>query len=1530
MFSNVCVAVCLAYLLQTPIGYGQTRDAASPTEELGKATVPDLQTIVQSGCTATAPLLMEFDSSGDYLVIAGSLTTEVCLWHLPTRTLVRRTYSKRDRLRLRPSFESQPVKLSIAKAPLRIVLESAKLFEVWDIDNQKYSSTALEAPKLDPASKPDWKHADTEKNKATSIAISELGSLQATGKVIDGKFYAQIEDLLLEKSSRTQLPVPPKRIAYSYEGNVLAAASSFGIQIFRKQPHLARILDVDSATVVTSLGFSQGSRNLIVSARKNGDQVTFVHDISSGESVAAGKHASPNLRPRFNSLKNLWITSGRKQFHKFLEVRTNDADKSLVRQVRVGGVVRTIAVHEQTGVVAAFVNDATVLGSVELYDFDSLEKIGELKGQTQSAGRPYFDSQTGAIYQTAQGIYQWDLENGKREFLHSAIGGSPVAVHDGKFLFRNQNQAILFDIADATQKEFDVSSQSEMLPAVFAASFDLKWYASASGTGVQMTNLSGEQANFRLERSSTVDRPVAEIAKVAFSTDGHQLAVVDLAGNLELWDLKSRNRTFEVQNKLFKSILYEQATSVKAMHLDELGFLAEGEFGSFSINNAPQESHHLETPIFVPSAISVDGLILARINLDASTIDLIDRRSFKIKAVIPYEVGEIDKLSFTDRVNELLVGRQDGVLDLLNCETHKPTARLIPTPEDGFTILCPDGYYKTNNGSVQSVAFRRDRAMELFDQFEGERNRPDIVLERLGRAKPQLIALHREAVNWRTSKPQASSLHESNALRLRFHNRLPISTVNESLEISVASYGKFSDGAQLVISVNGVPEIVEITKRVRKTLSFNVSLLPGDNRIVLYTKDGKGHRSKKLTHVVRCRASATLGRLFFVGVGVSKYQRPGCDLKLAAKDAVDIRDELKLLTHQPVESLLLLDESATENKVKKQVAEFLQRSSPCDTIILFLAGHGFLRDAEFRFALHESDFKSGIGAVSLLEIEKLINASSARRRILLLDACHSGAALPSARPEQPVAIETTGGAETNVKVSRRSSFDISSPDTSATDSRNAQLRNLLFSQFSNDVSATGTSILAASDGGQFALESSAWNNGAFTFAIREGLRHKTADLNNDKKITMRELASFVEARVTKLTEGEQSPQTRAMNTMLDPELISAIDYQQLELQFKRLKGQSDLPRVIASDRSGDWVAAAFNKSLHVLNLTTEVEDVIEFGEGSHSISRMTFTGNSKYLIVEEQIDLGYQIFAYELATQKRHQIFPEKGLWQRLAPLQFSMDENMAVLYGVPSYGVFSIWDFETGIERRTVNFGERRGTPTYVVLPSGKAIRTVAKGVVADVDLRDESRKELGTIEPWQKEEGSFLTNFRFSRTGKFIVREDQRPNKKAETSCWSVRALNQVATTSASSVVSTTTSDGCILSTKLRSFNMLSQLPRFAQLFMPDQKVKLSSPIRTIAKERALVSRDESLLALFDDGVRLPRGIPPHGIRVYSLSDGREVAWLKPPMWETFEPSFSANRKFVIAVDGNGNIYRWPLNPGRSKRKKIRADKHLFDVSR
>jgi hypothetical protein len=90
-------------------------------------------------------------------------------------------------------------------------------------------------------------------------------------------------------------------------------------------------------------------------------------------------------------------------------------------------------------------------------------------------------------------------------------------------------------------------------------------------------------------------------------------------------------------------------------------------------------------------------------------------------------------------------------------------------------------------------------------------------------------------------------------------------------------------------------------------------------------------------------------------------------------------------------------------------------------------------------------------------------------------------------------------------------------------------RELMRNWFAELRRESGTTVIAAAGGREYALESGQWNNGVFTWSLLDGLKNRTADQDGDGAITSAELLDYTSRKVAELTGGQQVPTARREN-----------------------------------------------------------------------------------------------------------------------------------------------------------------------------------------------------------------------------------------------------------------------------------------------------------------------------------------------------------------------------------------------------------------
>ena len=238
-------------------------------------------------------------------------------------------------------------------------------------------------------------------------------------------------------------------------------------------------------------------------------------------------------------------------------------------------------------------------------------------------------------------------------------------------------------------------------------------------------------------------------------------------------------------------------------------------------------------------------------------------------------------------------------------------------------------------------------------------------------------------------------------------------------------------------------------------------------------------------------------KLYVLAIGVSRYEDKSLTLSFAAKDARDfgnVMQEQKGKLYRDVVVKAITDEKATKDEILDGLDWITKETTSKDVAMVFLAGHGVNDHIGTYYFLPANANTEKLKRTGLVvsDIKNTV-ASLAGKTVLFVDTCHSG----------------------NVMGTRRGVADITGVVNELVSTENGAVV-----------------VFASSTGKQYSLEDPAWNNGAFTKALVEGISGK-ADYTGKGKITINMLDLYLSERVKELTKGRQTPTTTKPNTISD-------------------------------------------------------------------------------------------------------------------------------------------------------------------------------------------------------------------------------------------------------------------------------------------------------------------------------------------------------------------------------------------------------------
>jgi len=476
------------------------------------------------------------------------------------------------------------------------------------------------------------------------------------------------------------------------------------------------------------------------------------------------------------------------------------------------------------------------------------------------------------------------------------------------------------------------------------------------------------------------------------------------------------------------------------------------------------------------------------------------------------------------RGNRLYALSAHGDIMIVDMSSEKllMTIKLLQKDKElRFAMITPDGYYRIDPDLVNDFHFVQNGRVYPLSSFELQGNRPDKVFAALGYTDTvflnNLSAVWKARVQKAGFDPDKLKTTANRPLVKWEKQQLPVVTGDSLLQLRLQVSDSRTELQSLLIRVNGVPEIsskgLPLEKKKTTGLVYNLPLCSGQNNISIIAVNSLGEESVEETATVYYTPAKTgTARVYYIGVGVSDYADKTKNLRYAAKD---VRDIARQLARDKDAIILdtLLSSQATQQAILG-IKEKLLHTNIDDIVILSFSGHGMLqKETGFVFAPYDMDFANPAKkGVSIAAMENLLDGIPARKKLLLLDACHSG---------EDIAATNKQGLPPGVTVNNRGTVVESTDSLAAQPGRNKQL---LMQELFGDLSrGNGAFVISAAAGNEYAFEGAEWKNGVFTYSFLQSL------LYGSHRIPVRKLRAAIYDKVSQLTNGQQTPASRREN-----------------------------------------------------------------------------------------------------------------------------------------------------------------------------------------------------------------------------------------------------------------------------------------------------------------------------------------------------------------------------------------------------------------
>ena len=483
---------------------------------------------------------------------------------------------------------------------------------------------------------------------------------------------------------------------------------------------------------------------------------------------------------------------------------------------------------------------------------------------------------------------------------------------------------------------------------------------------------------------------------------------------------------------------------------------------------------------------------------DDGEIKLWDLRRRALATSWPAHSTSVWKVFFSPTADRIYSLGGDDALRIWSTADGAPLGMMFANSKREILTIASAGFFNATSKQWDELSAVKGYEAVGIDQVHQSLFNPDLVREALagdpnGEVREATKVINLEKV---IDSGPAPRVIVTSPGQDGWHSDTDLVTVTAQIEDRNKGVGRIE------WRVNGVTAAVAPRPEGNGpvyTMGRELALEPGRNAIEVVAYNGSNllasmpaRTNIRFTEPV----DQTKPKLHVLTVGIDKYVDrssryrgrilPGWKpLNLAVKDAHAFGAEIKRAgspMYQQVIVTPVLDEDATLSNLDKVILEIARDVHPRDTFIFFAAAHGY--SVNGRFYLIPQDFQGGPNpdlvaarGISQEHLQDwLANRIKARRAIILLDTCESGALVAGhlrSRTEEAASEAGVGRLH----------------------------------------EATGRPVLAAAASGQGALEPKQ-GHGVFTSAVLDAMKH--GDTNGNGTIELSELVAYVQANVPRL------------------------------------------------------------------------------------------------------------------------------------------------------------------------------------------------------------------------------------------------------------------------------------------------------------------------------------------------------------------------------------------------------------------------------
>ncbi len=700
-------------------------------------------------------------------------------------------------------------------------------------------------------------------------------------------------------------------------------------------------------------------------------------------------------------------------------------------------------------------------------------------------------------------VHVWDLKNGVMRFkLNPQLPVAALVISDATP--EGKNSFLVLGFTNGDIQIFDAKTPT-VLDSFNWQGHSISTLSVSPDGGLLAGGSSDGQINIwnlgnKFQQLSSWETGDRDIGSLSISSDNKRLISGSKNGHTEEWEIAGARKINATQlDSSVLNVAFAEANKNK-IAVTQRGVNLIG-----ADSSSPTLMENAGNQDVAAGAIVAEGGI-GVVGTQSGQIRLIDINNGKTLNDIKTNNQGIKHLAYVASSRQIISADDNGQIHFWDSATGKEQLQIVIT-HTGWAVLDSSGRYDGTEQGMQDVSWVTEKNEMNLAKLSKAFFEPGLLKAyATGNGAARLKAVTDKFTNGVALPPKMEidfpdGPYDANT------QLPPIVVVATDQgggigEIRLYHNGKLVNPGSLVKT-----EDVEVKDHHLRVAGYSLKPVPGLNTFLAVGTglwDIEGYSPTVVKNVTGADIPSTLHLL---SVGINKYRDARLNLDYSVPDSDSISKSIKGVSGRifpEIKEYTLRDANATKANIVGKLGEIAAQAKSEDVVVLYFAGHGLVVGNEWLFmpyetALSNSEQDYANVGLSSSTLQELLIKSNAKRILLLIDSCQSGATTEAFREQQ--------------KFQRKFLRDISR--------------------------VAGITVIAAARKDQSSAETATLGHGLFTYELITALQGKADVDPADNKITAHELAQYIADELPimslKYVNFEQQP----MSFMLGSDFILA-------------------------------------------------------------------------------------------------------------------------------------------------------------------------------------------------------------------------------------------------------------------------------------------------------------------------------------------------------------------------------------------------------